>query len=694
MIILNLNSRSHGLLLFNESIKRLDDDIFVASCPIFIPLLVKTLNESKHLPERIQAYKGMVQLFSKMYLVNPTTLLRDQSNNMASTVTNFFVGSLSKPEEILYAANLLAICTTTFPSSISGKQMFLEMKILEAVTIISNYDSIDDQKLETLKFLGFCYVKVVLAGSSVKEKYRVAFSKCLNTLASFLKLYKCFNKKSKFVTVIFFIVKFNLLLLIGNWTKKFDMNNENTFVNFFQEKNDIYISLIQNMLRFHFLSSAICSFITIPHSECLPLPVEAILELIDQLTTFSNANIQDNQTLEVYCTGHVLPVIHQNIFIILDALLISCQQNLIPFSKLIGHIISSFIDWFNKMDLVQKKLLSNLRSTVYDFISSFFQLLGEKTCFTSNDSTNIIKHLLSNIPLNEENVFVTISTMKDYHCSTSTSILNKTLTIRTTQSAITALSNIFRTMVNSNQIDLATYNFTCNVIIQCLLQIYQNWFNLPVPYNDNEWRHCLFQLLRLLLENFNDFTVPPLELAIEIFTHGLRVEKCQSIRTLINDCFRLISLVTDSRHQSHSVNNLINLDENKLSNTESHFSNIIVSIRQPIKNSTEQQKPLQSIKPVEMIQIVSDEEENDEPRTKVSKLNNEHPEPIRMEIVDEFDGDLSIDTYTVIDQVTSSQLKTSITLVDNESESIENNEELKPIINTEVDDILKDFCVD
>lgn len=85
---------------------------------------------------------------------------------------------------------------------------------------------------------------------------------------------------------------------------------------------DIFIDPLKNARRIHFLAAAICALITGQFLYSTPLPVECILEYLNMFTLVSNGNIKDGHSIDVFAVGYVIPILYDNIFIILRALLI------------------------------------------------------------------------------------------------------------------------------------------------------------------------------------------------------------------------------------------------------------------------------------------------------------------------------------------------------------------------------------
>ena len=101
----------------------------------------------------------------------------------------------------------------------------------------------------------------------------------------------------------------------------FDFENGLIVQNIYKEVSDIYIDPLKNARRLYFLASAICSLITGQHSIVVPLPVEAILECLNIFMLISNSNIKESHSIDIKIVGHILPILYDNVFYILKALL-------------------------------------------------------------------------------------------------------------------------------------------------------------------------------------------------------------------------------------------------------------------------------------------------------------------------------------------------------------------------------------
>lgn len=85
------------------------------------------------------AYKVLTQIFAQIYRLDSQNLTRELSNCVAPLLTHCFANPLTLPD-IYYASNWLSACATVFPSPVSAKRVFLESKILEAVSSIVDED--------------------------------------------------------------------------------------------------------------------------------------------------------------------------------------------------------------------------------------------------------------------------------------------------------------------------------------------------------------------------------------------------------------------------------------------------------------------------------------------------------------------------------------------------------------------------
>lgn len=160
---------------------------------------------------------------------------------------------------------------------------------------------------------------MVLAGSSTLQKYREFFSKLMNTLKQFRHLYDVFSIGLN-LKLILFVIKY-LYIYLAKPSAAFTFENDQVIPNVYKEVSDIFVDPLKNIRRLYFLSGATCSMITGQHSTAVPLPVEAILECLNQFMIISNGHIKESHSTDVLAIGHVLPILYENIFYILKALL-------------------------------------------------------------------------------------------------------------------------------------------------------------------------------------------------------------------------------------------------------------------------------------------------------------------------------------------------------------------------------------
>lgn len=92
------------------------------------------IQESKDVEERILGYKVLTQFFAKIYRLDAQTLTRELGTCIIPLLTQCLANL--KYADIYYASNWLCACSTLFPSPVSSKRSFLEIKIIEAVNMV------------------------------------------------------------------------------------------------------------------------------------------------------------------------------------------------------------------------------------------------------------------------------------------------------------------------------------------------------------------------------------------------------------------------------------------------------------------------------------------------------------------------------------------------------------------------------
>lgn len=97
--------------------------------------------------------------------------------------------------------------------------------------------------------------------------------------------------------------------------------NDQCITQLYKEGSDIFLDPLKNAQKLRFLTAAICAVITGQFSGPIPLPVEGILECLNMFMLISNVNITDSHSVDVFAIGHVIPILYDNIFVILSALL-------------------------------------------------------------------------------------------------------------------------------------------------------------------------------------------------------------------------------------------------------------------------------------------------------------------------------------------------------------------------------------
>lgn len=526
-------TRYRGLVFLSNLLERLSSDIFIENSSVLIQHVFKVLQESKIVEERILGYKVLTQFFAKIYRLDAQTLTRELGTCIIPLLTQC-IGNM-KYGDIYYASNWLCACASLFPSPVSAKRAFLEIKIIDAVNLISE----DDGDIKTLKVLGFAYAKVMLAGNLNLQKYREFFSKLLNTFVQHFDFFNVFSIKKP-----------------NSFAVQFE--NDQCITQFCKEGSDIFLDPLKKARRLHFLTSAICAVITGQYSGTIPLPVEGILECLNLFMLISNGNISENHSVDVFAIGHVIPILYENIFIILKALLTSCKNSLIPFTRLINRILISTIEWLDQLKSTEKQLYMNLRCSVYSFLELYFNVVGGKMCLPKSELQLIAKHLVENVKMHKQNITFFKNSNNQMN-SLAAQNACKELQEKATLSAIRAINRLISSL--GNTLDPSAYTLFQNEVIIALLQIYRGWFNLSSPYKNEKCRQGLIEMLTLLLQNIPPSITPPLETSILLFRQAYQIDKSPAVRYLVENCFNLVNFILSSRlspdYADVSVKNLL-----------------------------------------------------------------------------------------------------------------------------------------
>lgn len=117
------------------------------------------------------------------------------------------------------------------------------------------------------------------------------------------------------------VISLRILFSLEKPSYVFHFESDQCLPNVYKDSSDMFVDPLKNARRLYFLSAAICTMITGQYSCAVPLPVEAILESLNHFMIISNGNIKDSHSVDVFAVGHVLPMLYENIFNVLTALL-------------------------------------------------------------------------------------------------------------------------------------------------------------------------------------------------------------------------------------------------------------------------------------------------------------------------------------------------------------------------------------
>lgn len=134
--------------------------LFYATLKELFIITFLLIQESKDVEERILGYKVLTQFFAKIYRLDAQTLTRELGTCIIPLLTQCLANL--KYADIYYASNWLCACSTLFPSPVSSKRSFLEVKIIEAVnTVVGENGDIKTLKVFTEKHLNNAFLIIM-----------------------------------------------------------------------------------------------------------------------------------------------------------------------------------------------------------------------------------------------------------------------------------------------------------------------------------------------------------------------------------------------------------------------------------------------------------------------------------------------------------------------------------------------------
>nr|XP_027204689.1 uncharacterized protein LOC113798367 [Dermatophagoides pteronyssinus] len=494
--------RRLAVILLDKIIPHIDTDLFLEHVLFLLQNLVKNLETSNDQDDQILCIRALNQILIKIYDVNIPNFTRELGltiiPNMIKRLMQF------RSYEVVYAANCLSILATLFPTLIAANRQAIEKRIFQLVDSIQQSEN-DNHEL--LKLLGFCYCKIYLSGpTALMTRWREIISKLINSFLTFAK-HPVFSHIMKPIKMFYFNDSGPLEMFISD------------------NKSDYSLSMTKKL---YFISAVLCSAITGQFQMKLPLPIEAIIECLNLMMIISTTKSPTNAQQKKEPNIHTSSIILQNVFIILRALIITCQSNILCYSRLIIHIVNVTIEWMKQQPLAistQSHLFSELRCSVLKFLTDYFETLRLNTCLSNTEFEIILNFILEKIPIIESVPFDDDSSNTIYSIRCLNSLINN----------------------SSNIVDKSSWRKIQNLVIPTLFQIYRKWFCLNNSYKKNICRQELLETVRLILINLDVENDVPLEAIISVMEEANRLENSSKIRQLITSTIHLTNYVLLSR---------------------------------------------------------------------------------------------------------------------------------------------------
>lgn len=253
----------------------------------------------------------------KVAQVNSPSLMRTLSLTIIPQLVNQIITQLNT-DELRYSINVVAICSGLFPNIISPKRHVFEQKLIQFVLTLSK--SSNDRLL--FQLLGFGYAKIEFAGNLNAKRWKEEVCKVLDLWQENLNGFNVYIL-SKFLSCCWCRFVYNFLL-VEKMLSRFDLGQHYNKSLTLLEKDDhttsFYDSLTQRANQLTFIVSALVTIVTGHYNMIVLVPVECILETINNFLLLSNVTAKPSDSTDILAVSHFLPFIYDQLLLVVKAL--------------------------------------------------------------------------------------------------------------------------------------------------------------------------------------------------------------------------------------------------------------------------------------------------------------------------------------------------------------------------------------
>ena len=249
-----------------------------------------------------------------------------------------------------------------------------------------------------------------------------------------------------------------------NFTFKKEFEDQGLFTKF----KDVESDLRNNLKKLYFVTCSIKNILKESLSSKMEIPLSAILTIFQAFTNLFKFKAQNDKSLDF-----IVPELFQNIFSILESLVITGKRSIIPFTKDFNYIVNCAARWLEKFDC---KSHLELRTKFNSMLSVYFECLTFNHNFDDVELKALIKIMLLNIQISDSSLKIDLKNAKESSGKDVVDVLkrdsfeDKKALVDCTEASIKGefgllfldlFSNFFLSVFNSFEHNYSRETFTC-----------------------------------------------------------------------------------------------------------------------------------------------------------------------------------------------------------------------------------------
>ncbi|KAJ8310869.1 hypothetical protein KUTeg_012734 [Tegillarca granosa] len=310
----------------------------------------------------------------------------------------------------------------------------------------------------------------------------------------------------------------------------------------------------------HTLSLSLSSTFTVT----VKVPVADIIDIVSQALSVNSKILKSKTTTERLSLFTQLPTIHKSAVLIISALINSCKNLLLPYTKQIINMLVQELIWTRTpVQYGQCRLYSALRICVYESLTTWFQNVGVLVETTSEEEDLInailhdVKHHTDTVKVDKQGQTFNEGTDAppvkkkkkggyqeiSHGISTQRKIDNNAdymLTVAALNTLYWMLTLVGETM------QLRSIKVIQDFVISTSMLINQQRGNTVIPYHHGDCRHGLYKVLQACVLVPHSEAPCPLRCVLSIYRMGI-LDRDNHVSSFCKECLRICEVLIHPR---------------------------------------------------------------------------------------------------------------------------------------------------